>query len=134
VFPVKTRVSATYSLQELLVRWWLDYKKHCRVLPGTYCEVHNKPVPFNTMMTCTHKAIALGPTGNLQGSLKIYCLTTGGVLKRQSFTAIPMPFCIIKRVDTIGLQEKQGWEFHFVNRNKEPYEWTDENPEDDPNF
>jgi hypothetical protein len=67
-FLVKMGVSVTYSPRELLVRWRLDYKKHCRVLPGTYCEVHNKPVPSNTMRAITHEAIALGPTDNLQGS------------------------------------------------------------------
>jgi hypothetical protein len=133
-FPVTTGVSATYSPWELLVRWQLDYKKHCRVLPGTYCKVHYKPVPSNTMMARTHEAIALGPTGNLQGSVKLYCLTMGRVLKRQLFMAIPMLSCIIKCVDTIGLHEKQGWEFCFVNRNKEPYEWMDKILENDPNF
>ncbi len=45
-----------------------------------------------------------------------------------------MPSCIIRRIGAIVLQEKQGWEFRFMNRNKEPYECTDEIPEDDPNF
>jgi hypothetical protein len=82
-FPVRTGVSATYSLWKLLVRWWLNYKKHCRVLPGTYCKVHDEPVPSNKMTTCTHEAIALGLAGNLQGSVKIYCLTMVRVLKQQ---------------------------------------------------
>ena len=90
-FPIKSGISSTFSPQELLVRWRLDYKKHCRVLPGTYCEVHDEPVPTNTMTPQTHECIALGPTGNLQGSVKFYCLTTGRVLKRRSFTPMPMP-------------------------------------------
>ena len=49
-FPVRSRISSTFSPQELLVRWQLDCKKHCRVLPGTYCEVHDEPMPTNTMM------------------------------------------------------------------------------------
>jgi hypothetical protein len=43
-FPVRTGISLKYSPQELLVRWRLDYRKHCRVLPGTICEAHNEPV------------------------------------------------------------------------------------------
>jgi hypothetical protein len=31
-FPAKSGISATYSPRELLVRWKLDYKKHCQVL------------------------------------------------------------------------------------------------------
>ncbi len=44
-FPVKTGVPASYLPQELLVRWQLDNKKHCRVLPGTNCEVHDGKHP-----------------------------------------------------------------------------------------
>ncbi len=68
-FPVKTGVSLIYSPWELLVRWHLDYKKHCRVLPGTYCKVHDEPLPSNMMVPRTHEGIALGPTGNLQGNV-----------------------------------------------------------------
>ena len=68
-FPVHNGISAKYSPRELILRWQMDYKKHCRVLVGTYCEVHDKLSPSNTMITRTHKGIALGPTGNLQGSV-----------------------------------------------------------------
>ncbi len=77
-FPVKSGISHTILPRELLMRWRLDYKKHCRVQPGTYWwEVHNKPVPTNTMVWRAHEAIALGPTGNLQGRVKFYCINTG---------------------------------------------------------
>jgi hypothetical protein len=66
VFPVRTGISLKYLPRELLVRWRLDYKKHCWVLPGTYCEAHNEPVPSNLMELWTHETIALQPTGNLQ--------------------------------------------------------------------
>ena len=102
--------------------------------PGTYCEVHDEPVPTNTMTPRTHEAIALGPTGNLQGSVKFYCLNTGRVLKRRSFTAMPMPARFIRRVNAIGAREGQGREFRFVNRKREPFSWTDEVPKDDPDF
>jgi len=72
--------------------------------------------------------------GNLQGSVKFFCLTTGRILKRRSFTALPMPDRVIKRVNDIGLREKQGRTFRFLNRRGEPYEWTDSVPEDDPEF
>ena len=133
-FPIKSGISSTFSPRELLVRWHLDYKKHCQVLPGTYCEVHDEPVPTNTMTPRMHECIALDPTGNLQGSVKFYCLTTGRVLKRRSFTPMPMPDRVIRRVNTLGEREGQGRTFRFLNRRKEPYEWTDSVPEDDPEF
>ena len=64
-FPVRNGVSTKYLPRELILRWKIDYKKYCRVLVGTYYEVYNEPLPSNTMMSCTYKAIALGPTGNL---------------------------------------------------------------------
>ena len=115
-FPVKSRISQTISPQELLMSWHFDYKNHCRVQPGTYCEVHDKPVPTNTMAWRAHKAIALGPTGNLQGSVRFYCINTGRVLKCCSFTPMPMPNRVIKRVNKTGEREGQGRTVHFLNR------------------
>jgi hypothetical protein len=134
VFPVMNRILSTFLTRELLVRWKLDYNKHCWVLPGTYCKAHDEPSPSNTMMPCIHETMAFGPMGNLQGGVKLYCLTTGQLLKRRSLTPLPMPDCIIKRVNTIGAREKQGCKFCFLNRCLEPYEWTDAVPEDDPKF
>ena len=133
-FLVKSGISTIYSPRELLVHWKLDYKKHCRVLPGSYCEVHDKPVPTNTMVVRTQACIALGPTGNLQGSLKFYCLTTGRVLERCSFTVIPMPDRIIRPVNEIGAHEGQGRTFRFLDRRREPYSWTNKVMEDDADF
>ncbi len=110
-FPVKNGISSTFSPQELLVRWKLNYNKHCWVLPGAYYKAHGMLLPSNTMMPRTHETIALGSTGNLQGRVKFYCLRTRQVLKRQSFTPLPMPDCIIKRVNTISAREKQGCKF-----------------------
>jgi hypothetical protein len=133
-FPVKSGVFNKILPRELLLRWQLNYKKHCRVEPGTYCEVHNEPTLTNTMTPRTHKAITLGPTGNLQGSEKFYCIHTGRVLKHRSFTPMPMPDHVIRRVNTIGKREGQGRAFRFLNRCGEPYKWMDKVPEDEPEF
>ncbi len=47
---------------------------------------------------------------------------------------MPMPDRIIKRVNTIGSRENQGRTFRFTDRSREPYDWTDSVPEDDPDF
>ena len=133
-FPVKSGISQTFLPWELLVQWRLDYKKHCPVPPGTYGKMHDEPVPTNTMTWRTHKGIALGLTGNLQESVKLYCINMGHILKRQSFTPMPMPDRVIKCVNAIGQQEGQGRKFRFTNCWREPYAWTDEVPEDNPEF
>lgn len=38
------------------------------------------------------------------------------------------------KVDAIGKKEKQGKEFSFANRNREPFEWTNEVPIHDLSF
>ena len=76
----------------------------------------------------------MGPTGNLQGLVKFFCLNTGRILKQRSFTALPMPDRVIKRVNAIGVRKRQGWTLRFLNWQREPYEWTDSVPEDDPEF
>jgi hypothetical protein len=86
------------------------------------------------MVPRMHNGIALGPTGNLQGTVKFYCLNTGHMLKRRSFMPPPTPDSVIQQVNTIGLKEKQGRSFRFLNRQKEPYEWTNKVPEDDLEF
>ncbi len=45
-----------------------------------------------------------------------------------------MPDRVIKRVNAIGEREGQGRTFRFLDRRKEPYEWTDSVPEDNPEF
>jgi len=84
---------------------------------GTYCEVHDEPVPTNTMVSGTHEAIALGPTGNLQEGVKFYCIHMGRVLKRRSFTPMSMPDSVIQRVNKIGEREKL---FHSVEKHIAP--------------
>ena len=108
MFKVKSAVYETFSSREILLRLRMDAKKHCRVLPGSYYDVHKEPNPSNTTVGRTHKGIALGPTRNIQGSLKFYCLNTGRVLKQRDFTKIPIPTAVISKVDKIGKKENQG--------------------------
>ena len=110
-FLVKRGISSTHSPLDLIVQWKLDFKGHCWVEPGTYCEVHDEPSPSNCMIPRTHPGIALGPTRNMQGSVKFYCLTTGRVLKQRSFTPLAMPDRVIKRVNEIGAREKRAATF-----------------------
>jgi hypothetical protein len=86
------------------------------------------------MMPRMHKAIAMGPMGNLQGTGKFFCLNTGWILKQQSFTTLPMLDRVIKHMNAIRLREKQGQAFRFLNCRQESYKWTDAVPKDDQEF
>ncbi len=60
-FPVKNGISSMFSPRELLVRWRMDYSKHCRVLMGTYCKIHDEPSPLK-------RDDALDTQGNCNGT------------------------------------------------------------------
>ena len=134
-FPAKAGVSRKHSPRELVLRMKADYTKHCRVLFGSYCKVHDEPTPSNSMKPRSHAAIALGPSWNLQGTVKFFSQESGLVIRRRNFDIIiPMPDAIIEKVNEIGLKEKQGRDLTFAIRRKETFDWSDEVPIDDPEF
>ena len=45
-----------------------------------------------------------------------------------------MPTAVISKFNKIGKMENQGKEFWFLNRNKEPFDWTDEISDDNGEF
>lgn len=131
-FPVSSAgISQKWSPRELLRRQKFDAKLHCQAPFGSYCEVHDEPTPTNSMQRCTSPAICLGPTGNLQGSYKFFCLTTGQKLTRRKFTEIPMPHSIIDTVEKFGDNENRPTGLMFANRHgKEISEYPNDDIDD----
>ena len=104
----------------------ISFLKHCQVPFRTYCEVHNDPSITNTIKARTHEGIAMGPTGNFQGSHNFFCLDQGKVIRRRHFTKMAMPESVIKRVNKWGKRLKKevfGRDLAFCNRNREKFEW-----------
>ena len=100
----------------------LYWKKHCHLVVGTYCEVHNKSDPSNTMTTRTHREIALGLTGNLNGTNKFFCLKTERILKRWKWTEYHMPQQVINTVNKCGGKPKKteyGANLEFRNHTRD---------------
>ena len=102
------------------------------MLFGAYCEVHDEPEIANTMMPHTHEAIAMGPTGNLQGSYK-FLWTEKNV--RHNWTELSMPSSVLKKVNKIGADDKnqtlkffddQEMEYDFFEEDVQPNTGTDE--------
>ena len=58
----------------------LDYNLHFQVIFGEYA--HTYEATTNTTKSRTVGALALGPTGNLQGGVRFYSLVTGKILQR----------------------------------------------------
>eukprot|EP00956_Cyclotella_meneghiniana_P033182 scaffold94212_cov46-Cyclotella_meneghiniana.AAC.1 len=74
----------------------------------------------------TQPCIVLGPTGNIQGGVFCYNLTTKRVVERRTVTPLPMPDRVIKRVIKLGERAKQkrtSERLEFLNRHKERFAW-----------
>jgi hypothetical protein len=69
-FPPNGGISEIYSPRTIMTGQKFDYNKHCRVEIGAYAQVHEETNPKNSMKPKTIGAIALGATGNIQGSYK----------------------------------------------------------------
>ncbi|KAL7476268.1 hypothetical protein ACHAW6_002142 [Cyclotella cf. meneghiniana] len=121
-FPVKSGVSTKFSPRELICRHRLRAKVHCKTLFGTYCEVPDEPTPSNSMTLRTHETICMGPTGNIKGSYKIYCLKTKKKLTWRRWDELPMPRSIIRKVDRQAKRDRAASRLAFADRNNILYE------------
>lgn len=101
-FPTSTGISSTLSPKTIMSGETLDFKKHLQLPFGTYVQVHEDDTPRNSMAQRTRGAIALGPSGNIQGGYKFMALDSGKKIVRRSWDVIPMPDVVIKRVNELG--------------------------------
>ena len=84
------------SPRELVVGRGVDYHKDCRADLGGYVEASTDKVVTNDNTPRTHACIALGPSGNRQGSLKCFNLKTGKLVVRRIAEQIPWPDRMLK--------------------------------------
>ena len=59
----------------------IDYTKHCKMQLGSYVEAHEDIVVTDNHIPWTVIRIYLVPTGNIQGTLKVFDPTTSVVKK-----------------------------------------------------
>ena len=76
-FPSKGGVSSTLSPTTIMSGEVLDYNRQLKLQVGQYCQVHEEDQPRNSQLPRTKGAIALGPTGNVQGGFRFMALNTG---------------------------------------------------------
>ena len=105
VFSRKEGVSNIFSSHGLIRRRQLDYKVHCTVPFGAYCDVHDEPSPSNTSTIRTTGVIALVPNGNLQGGYFFMSLRTWKKLSRRRWTDLHVTDEIIRKVEERGIRE-----------------------------
>ena len=77
--------------------------------------------------------IYLGVTGNIQGTKKVFYLTTGTVKKPMSVTTFPMPDHIIDLVNEWGQKyqkEEKKNKLEFLNPVQLQYDWDNDELKD----
>ena len=86
----------------------LDYNLHFQVIFGEYAHTYESTT--NTAKSRTVGAIALGPTGNLQGGVRFFSLVSGKILQRakKDYTLLKMPEDAIRRLLTMGNNSVAG--------------------------
>ncbi len=131
-YPTKSGVSDTLSPREFVLQQKLNFRRHCKARFGAYCEAHDEPTPSNTMVSRSTPAIVLGPTGNIQGTYKVFNLRTGKKIKQRKIMVMPMPDTVIAQVERLGHTNATPNMFDFSDRNGVLFEWNkdvDETPE-----
>ena len=88
-------ISTVLSPREIVTQRKLDMEKDCRVQFGSCVEASKDTIVTNTMDKRTHTCIALGPSGNLQGSVKCFDLHTGKIVVRRTIEGLTLPERIV---------------------------------------
>lgn len=78
----------------------MNFNKHCKLEFGSYVQAYEEH--DNSIATQTTGAIALRPTGNEQGGYYMFSLSSGKVLNRNHWTALPLPNNVIDRVHALA--------------------------------
>ena len=96
-------------------------------------EAHPDKIITNDNTLCTHSCIAMGPSGNRQGSLKCFDLETGKMVIRRVADQMPWPDSMIKTASAWGRKSKKlimKDSVQFLNRKREKFDWDNDDLDD----
>ena len=80
----------------------MEYDLHCKAKFEQYVHAQIDPDKTNGMQNYTFPGIYLGPTGTMQGTVKVVDINTGKVKKPKMFMEVPMPDIVVKLVNDWG--------------------------------
>ena len=118
-----------HSPREIILKRSVDFDLHCRADFGRYIHAHIEPEKTNDMIGRMFAALYLGPTGNLQGTVKACDINTGCVEKVKKFDVVPMPDSVIDTVNKWGQKyqkEKKKKMGKFLDRLKREFPWEND--------
>jgi hypothetical protein len=135
-YPTTTSAFPNVSAREIFLGRKLDYSRDCQLPFGQYVQTHEDADITNSMRERTIGAIAIGPAGNLQGAYNFMSLSTWKVIKRRSWTALPMPEHVVQIINRKAEEEKlaiQGQPTFRLGDNEIPeVDEQDDEPEEEP--
>jgi hypothetical protein len=131
--PADHGVFKTISPREIVTCLKMNFDKQCKVLFGSYIKASEDSDTTNTLRDRTQECIALGPTGNVQGSLACFDINTCKVLTRRTVTNFPMPDRVVKKLIAWGKKSKQMRKqdiaLQFLNCRRMPFDSPDSSQE-----
>jgi hypothetical protein len=98
LFPVKGGISTQFSPKQIMTGEVVHYK-FCSIPFGQYCQISEEGTLQNSLAARTQDAIAIGPSGNVQGGHKFYTLHTASIVVQWDWKALPMPQSIIDHLN-----------------------------------
>ena len=107
----------------------MNYHRHCRLEFGEYVQTHKEH--DNSLDPRTIGALALRPTGNVQGGYLFLSLTMGTVINCMRWTRIPMPKEVIDWVERMARQEHAGMTLLFEDQDHNEIIDLDDTDDDD---
>jgi len=126
---VPTRNSYEYtSPREKLLGVMIDATTDLKHAYGDYVQIHHEDID-NSMKGRTEGAIALCPTGTLDGSWHYYTLRHGKVVRRRRATALPAPIEVIERVRQLASLRKAKHKGDSIRMESWNYEQQDNRAE-----
>ena len=130
-FPPEDGVSEHLSPRAIVTGQSVDFHRHCKYEYGEYVQTHEEH--DNTMSARTVGALAMRPTGNMQGGHYFFSLATGRIINRVRATKLPMPSEVIDRVHTLARRQNANRGLVFGDRDGNPvdgedgdWEWDDD--------
>ena len=105
--------------RELVTGRMIKYLRDCCATVGAYIEASRDAMVTNGQDNRTRRCIALGASGNRQGSIKCFDLETGKVVVRRTFRTMAWPDRLIKKANAWGKKSKSSVvkeDINFLNR------------------
>ena len=129
-FPRDNSVLCDWSPHTIVSRRGLYFDKHCVADFGSFVEVHKDADVINTMSDRNFSSIYLGPTGNIQGTLKVFAIKTGKTKKPRKVTSFPMLDSVMAIMEKWGQRSAHDGannKLEFLNHVGKKYNWDNIN-------